>query len=136
MIVVASLLWLGGSSALFPKCSDGYEPSLARIVKEDSEHQLAEALTIECSDGRPLTLFSRGTRLPASYEDSFLAMQEDADEIQLYFPGLGLFVSHKLRKWPGGLPHMKATMRVDEEGLVTLTVVPIGSVRVEKAGAR
>jgi hypothetical protein len=141
LIAAASLLWLGST---FPKCSDRFEISLASVKAGDSEHQLAEDLAIECFDGRPLTLFSQGTRLPASYEDRFFAMEEDAEEIQLHFPGLGLFVSDKLHKAPGGLPHMKATIRVDEAGLVTLTewdpdeeiVIQIGTVRVDKAGAK
>src|SRR5687767_936969 len=105
LIAAASLLWLGSS----PRCSDRLEISLASIKRGDSEHQLAQDLTIECFDGEPLTLLPRGTRLPASYEDRFVATEEDAKEIQLIFPDLGLFVSEKLHKAPGGLPHMKAT---------------------------
>jgi hypothetical protein len=144
LIAAASLLWLGSSAAQFPKCSDSSDPSLASVKTGDSENQLAEDLTIECFNGKPLTLFLRGTRLPASYEDRFVAKEEEAEEIQLHFQGLGLFVSDKLHKAPGGLPHMKATIRVDEAGLVTLTewdpdeeiVIPIGSLPIEKAGAK
>jgi hypothetical protein len=144
LIAAASLLWLGSSTAQFAKCSRGFEPRLARVETGESELQLAEPLAIECSDGKPLILLPRGTRLPASYEDSFLAEKEDAEEVQLHFPDLGLFVSDKLHKWPGGLPHMKAKIRVDEAGLVTLTewdpdeeiVIQIGTVPVEKAGVK
>lgn len=141
VIAVASLLWLGGSTDQFPRCKRGLEPRLATVETGDSEHQLAGVLAIECYDGRPLVLFARGTRLPASYEDNFFAEKEDAKEVQLYFPGLGLFASRKLHKGPGGLPHMKATIRVDEKGKVTLTewdpdeevVIEIGSIQVELA---
>jgi len=144
LIAAASLLWLGNSPAQFPRCSADLEPSLASIKTGDSENQLAEDLTLDCFDGRHLTVFPRGTRLPASYEDSFVAQEEDAEEIQLHFGDLGLFVSDKLHKAPGGLPHMKATIRVDEAGLVTLTewdpdeeiVIPIGSLPIEKAGSK
>ena len=144
LIAAASLLFLGSSTDPFPQCEHGLEPRLATVKHGDSDHQLVEALVIECSDGGPLTLFARGARLPASYEDNFFADKEDAEEIHLYFPGLGLFASRKLHKGPGGLPHMKATIRVDEKGQVTLTewdpdeevAVEIGSIQVEKEGGQ
>ncbi len=144
LIAAASLLWLGNTTANYPKCADsvGSEPRLATIKTGDSEHQLAQDLAIECADGKPYTLFERGTRLPASYEDSFFAQEEDAEEIHVYFRDLGLFVSRKLHKAPGGKPHMKVTVRVDARGQVTLTEwdpeeeieIPLGSITYESVG--
>lgn len=140
-LLIALLLF---ATDRFPKCPDRFEPPLAMVKEGTSEHRLAEELTIECSDGRTYVLLARGTRLPASYEDNFFAPDEEAEEVQLFFQGLSLFASKKLHKGPGGLPHMKATIRVDESGQVTLTewdpeeelVVPVGSLPVEKGSAQ
>ncbi|HVG07940.1 MAG TPA: hypothetical protein VNM67_09555 [Thermoanaerobaculia bacterium] len=144
LIAAASLLWIGSAMANRPQCADGLEPSLATVKVGDSPNELAQDLVIECASGEPLVLLARGTRLPASYEDSFLAQEEDAEEIHLSFLDLGLFVSRKLHKAPGGMPHMKATIRVDGTGNVTLTEwdpeeeieIPIGSVAYRRVNIR
>lgn len=147
LIAAASLFLLGSATvshpANHPQCAESLgEPSLAVVETGDSPNQLAQDLVIECANGKPLILLARGTRLPASYEDMFFAHEEDAEEIHLSFQDLGLFVSRKLHKMSGGMPHMKATIRVDGVGKVTLTEwdpeeeieIPIGSVTYESVG--
>jgi len=143
LIAAASLFLLGSATANHPQCADDLlEPSLAVVETGESPNQLAQDLVIECANGKPLVLLTRGTRLPASYEDMFFAHEEGAEEIHLSFQDLGLFVSRKLHKAPGGMPHMKATIRVDGTGKVTLTEwdpeeeieIPIGSLTYESVG--
>lgn len=144
LIAAVSLFLLGSSDGRFPQCPRALEPSLARVETGSSEHRLAEELVVQCSDGRPYVLLPSGTRLPASYENRFVAGDMGAEEVRLHFQGMLPFISRKLHKAPGGYPHMKATIRVDEAGQVTLTewdpdkevAISIGKLRVEKAGGQ